>query len=110
MALAFAASIWAVASVSLLAFVVLAVLIDAALQVNQTLSRLVIFGAAAEVRGRVNSIYMSTLFAGGAVGSTLGSVAYRWGGWPLTAGTGTLLAAAVVGLAWHHRTVDQENL
>ena len=95
MAMALLASIWAVAALALVPFVILTVVIDAALQINQTLSRLVIFGAPAEMRGRVNSIYMTTLFTGGAIGSTLGSVTYRVGGWSLTAGLGAALAAGV---------------
>ncbi len=99
MALALGGTIWAVAGTALVPFAILAVLIDGALQINQTLGRLVIFGAEPDVRGRVNSIYMSCLFAGGAIGSTLGTATYRWGGWSLTAGIAAGLAAVVVGLS-----------
>ena len=107
MAIALATTIWAVASGALVAFVVLAVLVDAALQVNQTLGRLVIYGVSAEIRGRVNSIYMCSLFVGGAVGSTMASVTYRWGGWSLTAGLGAALAATVFVFAWRDRPATE---
>lgn len=102
-ALAFVGTIGAVAALSFAAFLVLTIVIDAGVQINQTLGRMVVFGAAADIRGRVNSIYMTTLFAGGAIGSTLGSVTYSAGGWPLTAGVAAALCASVAVLATLHR-------
>lgn len=60
---------------------------------------MVVFGTAAEIRGRVNGIYMTTLYAGGAIGSTLGSATYGAGGWTLTAGVAAALSAGVAPLA-----------
>lgn len=101
-ALAFLGTIGAVAALSFVAFLLLTIAIDAGVQINQTLGRMVVFGVAADIRGRINSLYMTTLFAGGAIGSTLGSVTYSAGGWPLTAGVAALLCAGVALLAVLH--------
>ena len=98
-ALAFLGTIGAVATLSFAAFLLLTIAIDAGVQVNQTLGRMVVFAAPADIRGRVNSIYMTALYAGGALGSTLGSLAYGAGGWPLTAGIAAALSAGVALLA-----------
>ena len=34
---------------------------------------------------------MTTAFFGGAIGSTLATASYHWGGWSATAGAGTLI-------------------
>ncbi|HEY4253433.1 MAG TPA: MFS transporter [Roseomonas sp.] len=96
--LAFLATGWAVAAGSLAALVVFAVLIDAAIQTNQVVSRRTIFAVPAAVRGRVNAIYMTIQFAGGALGSVLGTVSYHAGGWSLTAAVGVAASLALLGL------------
>ena len=67
-----------------LLLVVLAIIIDAAVQANQVVSQRIIFSVAAEVRGRVNALYMTITFIGGALGSLLGTVTYFRGGWTAT--------------------------
>jgi hypothetical protein len=39
---------------------------------------------------------MTCLFAGGAVGSVLGTITYHWGGWAATASAGGLVGALVL--------------
>jgi predicted MFS family arabinose efflux permease len=90
----FLASIWAVPADMLIAMVVIAVVIDAAVQFNQITSQRILFVLPAEQRGRVNALYMTITFFGGAIGSTLATTTYHWGGWTATAGT-----AAALGLA-----------
>lgn len=90
----FLGSIWAVPVGSLIAMVVIAVVIDAAVQFNQITSQRILFVLPAEQRGRVNALYMTITFFGGAIGSTLATTTYHWGGWTATAGT-----AAALGLA-----------
>jgi len=60
-------------------------------QGNQIVSQRIIFAIAPEKRGRLNAIYMTSAFIGGAIGSTLGTVTYHAGGWSGTAATGGLL-------------------
>jgi predicted MFS family arabinose efflux permease len=79
-ALAFWATIPAVSSYALIAFAVLAVVLDGAVQTNHIASQRIIFAAPAEVRGRVNALYMTCLFIGGAAGSFAATGLYhRWG-------------------------------
>ncbi len=86
LAAGFLLSCWAVPAGALWVMVVLAVLIDGAVQFNQIISQRLLFTLPAEARGRVNAIYMTTTFFGGAIGSTLATASYHWGGWTATAG------------------------
>ena len=90
---AFMATSWAAAALALGVLVVLAIVIDAAVQANQVVSQRIIFTAPAQVRGRVNALYMTINFAGGAIGSILGTVTYYRGGWGTTALVGGLAGA-----------------
>lgn len=75
---------------------VLAVLIDAAVQTNQVLGQRVIFGLRPEARGRINAIYMTAIFIGGALGSTASTGAYHAGGWRAAAWPGTAVGIAML--------------
>ena len=85
LAICFFATGWAASAGVLALLVVLAILIDAAVQLNQVVSQRVIFSLAPHMRGRINAIYMTTAFVGGAVGSTIATASYHWGGWTATA-------------------------
>ncbi|WP_377298072.1 MFS transporter [Rhizobium sp. SGZ-381] len=87
----FAASGYAVAAGALVLLGVCAVLIDAGVQANQIVSQRIIFAIAPEKRGRLNAIYMTSAFIGGAIGSTLGTLTYHAAGWTGTAAFGSLL-------------------
>ncbi|HEY4162633.1 MAG TPA: MFS transporter [Dongiaceae bacterium] len=89
---------WAMVFGSLAGMVVLAVIIDAAVQINQIVGQRIIFAVPSNIRGRVNAIYMTLMFAGGALGSLLGTLTYDHGGWEMTAIVGGLLGAAGLGL------------
>lgn len=91
LSLFFAISGFAVLSGALILLAACAVLIDAAIQGNQIVSQRIIFAIAPEKRGRINAIYMTSAFIGGAIGSTLGTITYHAGGWTGTATLGTLL-------------------
>ena len=70
---------------------------------NLTLGQRAIFVLGAEYRSRLNGIYMSAFFAGGAVGSTLGGLAYALGGWSLASLIGLalpMLALAFFVVGW----------
>jgi len=68
-----------------------AILLNAGVFANQVLGQRTIYALSAEVRGRLNGLYMAIFFAGGAVGSSVGGWAYAAGGWIL---------ALLVGLAF----------
>jgi predicted MFS family arabinose efflux permease len=78
--------------------VVAAVVLDFGVAANMTLGQRAIFGLGAELRSRLNGLYMATFFLGGAVGSALGAWAYAKGGWPLASWIGFALPA--MALAW----------
>lgn len=83
--LSFLAADWVVALGSVLAFAVTAVLIDAAVQLNQISGQRIIFGLDPHARGRINAIYMTIVFVIGALGSLVGTASYEAGGWALAA-------------------------
>ncbi len=97
LALSFFLTPWVVAPAALALLVVLTIGIDAAVQTNHVVSQRLIFAAPANVRGRVNALYMTIVFAGGAVGSMLGTLTYHAGTWTQTAFVaGALGAVALV--------------
>jgi MFS family permease len=88
MTISFIGCLWAAKAAMLPALAICALLIDAAVQTNSVVSRRTVFGTAPAIRGRVNALYMTTQFAGGAAGSIIGTLSYHWGGWTGTAWTG----------------------
>jgi predicted MFS family arabinose efflux permease len=85
---AFAATGWAVAAGFIAVLVLSAILLDAAMQGNQILGQRMIYSLIPEARGRINAVYMTAVFLGGAIGSLLAGVTYFYGGWTATAATG----------------------
>ncbi|QIZ51746.1 MFS transporter [Dickeya zeae] len=81
---------------SLILFAVIAIGIDAAVQLNQITSQKLIFSLDPHARGRINAVYMTSMFMGGAVGSMLGSASYAAGGWYFSAMLGMAIGVAVV--------------
>jgi len=58
------------------------VFMDAAVQASNLLSQSVIYELLPQARSRITAIYMTTMFAGGALGSWAGAHAYESWGWP----------------------------
>lgn len=80
-----------------------AILLDFGMTANLTLGQRAIFVLGAEYRSRLNGLYMSAFFAGGAVGSTLGGLAFALGGWSLASWIGfalPMLALAFFAITW----------
>jgi predicted MFS family arabinose efflux permease len=96
--LAFAVAGWAVAAGALLILAVAAVVLDGAVQLNQVLGQRQIYAVAPEARGRINAVYMTVVFAGGATGSLLASLTFHAGGWTATACTGAAITVAALAL------------
>jgi predicted MFS family arabinose efflux permease len=86
-----------------------AILLDFGMTANLTLGQRAIFVLGAEYRSRLNGLYMSAFFAGGAVGSTLGGLAYALGGWNLASWIGFALpmqAIAFFLIGWIRARAD----
>jgi predicted MFS family arabinose efflux permease len=94
----FALAGWAGAALVLVALVIAGVTLDSATQFIQILNQRTIYSLAPEARGRINSAYMTIAFTSGAVGSTLGSLTFAYGGWPLTCCAGALMGLVVLTL------------
>ncbi|HWW06379.1 MFS transporter [Collimonas sp.] len=71
--------------------VVAGILLDFGVTTNLVLGQRAIFVLGAEYRSRLNGLYMATFFAGGALGSALGGLAFAHGGWLLASWLGFAL-------------------
>ncbi|AHZ85430.1 MFS transporter [Bdellovibrio bacteriovorus] len=78
---------------ALAALVISAILLDAGITANLVMGQRAIFSLKAEYRSRLNGLFITTIFVGGAIGSTLGAWAYARGGWELTSWVGFLMPA-----------------
>lgn len=87
-----------VAAGLVIAFVLTALLLDAAVQLNQITSQKIIFEISEEARSRINSIYLTTMFVIGASGSLIGSASFEYGGWVLTTGIGAAIGIVSLGV------------
>ena len=70
-----------------------AVLLDIAMTAHQVLSQREIYQLRPDARARVNTVYMGTVFAGGALGSALAGVLHSHSGWNGTATAGIALTS-----------------
>lgn len=66
---------------SLAMFVIAGIALDFAVSANLVLGQRVIFALAPEIRGRLNGLYMTTFFCGGAIGSAFGGWLFAHHGW-----------------------------
>ncbi|TFF18731.1 MFS transporter [Jiella endophytica] len=66
---------------SLAALVFAAVVVDLGVQANLVFGQREIFRLAPDIRNRLNAVYMTTFFIGGALGSALASPVLEVGGW-----------------------------
>lgn len=79
---------------SLCLLVVAGIVLDFGVTTNLVLGQRAIFVLGAEYRSRLNGLYMATFFAGGAIGSALGGLAFAHGGWVLASWLGFSLPVA----------------
>lgn len=70
------------------------VLLDLAVQCHQVMSQQVIYALRPDARARINTVYMSTVFVGGAISSALAGVLHDAHGW-----VGVTVLGAVLPLA-----------
>jgi len=92
LAASFAVSFWA--SRSLPGLAIAAILLDAGMQSNHLTNQTVIFGLTPALRNRINAVYMVVFFVGGAVGTTVGSLAWEVARWKGVCFAGALFSLA----------------
>jgi predicted MFS family arabinose efflux permease len=87
LAMAFAViGFWPVAiapSLGVLGLVLTGVLLDFCVQMNMVLGQRTIYALDPNSRGRINALYMTSIFIGGSIGSLVASPLYTHGGWTL---------------------------
>ena len=86
-------------TLALALLVVAAILLDFGVTATLVLGQREIFAIGGEIRGRLNGIYMTTWYIGGAIGSAAGGWSYAHGGWLLASSIG--LALSVAGLLYY---------
>ena len=85
---------------SSIGLIVVGVLVlDVGVQGAHILNQSTIYELAPSARSRINAVYMTTYFLGGAAGSAAGAAAYEQGGWAWTCVLGAALGALAVALA-----------
>jgi predicted MFS family arabinose efflux permease len=82
----------------LVILVIAANTLDFGVSTGLVLGQRVIFSLPAEHRSRLNGLFLTAIFTGGAVGSAAGGWAFAHGGWALVSWVG--LAFPVAALAW----------
>lgn len=85
-------------TLSLVLLTVAAILLDFGVSMNLVLGQRAIYALGADLRSRLNGLFMATFFIGGAIGSALGGWIFAHGGWPATAWAG--LALPVLAFAY----------
>jgi MFS family permease len=82
---------WSGAAHALIALAIAAIVLDAGTQFNQVIGQRVLYSILPDARGRINASYMTCVFIGGAIGSSLAGWTFGHGGWWTTALTGAAL-------------------
>jgi predicted MFS family arabinose efflux permease len=76
---------------ALILLILAAIMLDAAVSGNLVLGQRAIYSLGSEARGRLNGLFMSIFFIGGAIGSSLGGWSYAHGGWGSTSLIGVVM-------------------
>ncbi|MCD9025037.1 MFS transporter [Cohnella silvisoli] len=78
-------------TVALVLLFLSAITLDMAVSGNLVIGQRAIYSLGSETRGRLNGLFMSIFFIGGAIGSSVGGWSYALGGWNLTSLIGVVL-------------------
>jgi predicted MFS family arabinose efflux permease len=73
-----------------------AVLLDFGVSMTLVISQRAIYSLGADLRSRLNGLFMATFFVGGALGSAIGAWAFAEGGWMLASVIGMALSAVAL--------------
>jgi predicted MFS family arabinose efflux permease len=84
---------------SLAAMIAGVVILDIGVQGLHITNQGVIYRGNHDARSRVTTVYLTSYFIGGALGSTLASAAYAWGGWPAVSACGAAFGGLIL-LRW----------
>ncbi|WP_342051506.1 MULTISPECIES: MFS transporter [unclassified Cupriavidus] len=84
-------------AVGLYALALTGIVLDFAVQMNMVLGQRAIYALDPASRGRLNALYMTAIFAGGALGSAVASALYAHAGWHGVVATGSGLALVSLG-------------
>jgi predicted MFS family arabinose efflux permease len=76
---------------SVIGLAVTGVVLDFCVQMNMVLGQRAVYALDAHSRGRLNALYMTSIFIGGAVGSSIASAVYEHAGWLGIVGVGSAL-------------------
>lgn len=85
-------------TIALLLLGVAAVLLDFGVAMTLVIGQRAIYSLGAELRSRLNGLFMATFFVGGALGSAVGAWAFAEAGWLLASSIG--LALPIIALAY----------
>jgi predicted MFS family arabinose efflux permease len=66
---------------SVIGLAVTGVVLDFCVQMNMVLGQRAVYALDAKSRSRLNALYMTSIFIGGAFGSSVASAVYEHGGW-----------------------------
>ncbi|WP_186399326.1 MFS transporter [Stappia sp. P2PMeth1] len=91
---------------SLLGLVVGILVLDLAVQSSQVANQARVYALDPTARSRLNTVFMATMLAGGAVGAGIGGAAYAAWGWTGTCAFGAVSAALALLLSRQSRVVD----
>ncbi len=80
--------------VSLIALAVGVLLIDIGINTALIANQTRVYALAPGARGRINTVFFTAIFAGGALGASAGTRAFAAGGWPALCAVGGAFAAA----------------
>ncbi|PZR24825.1 MAG: MFS transporter [Citrobacter freundii] len=73
--------------------VISVIILDIGMQVTHISNQSRIFALLPEARSRINTVYMTSAFIGGSIGSVAGSMAWTAGGWMAVCGTALVFVA-----------------
>lgn len=89
---------------SLVALVIGVIVLDFGIQSALISNQHIIYALDADARSRLNTVFMTGMFLGGAAGSALATLAWGEGGWPLLTALGAALGLAAFTVKFfHHR-------
>jgi len=86
------------------------VALDFAVQMNMVLGQRAVYALAANSRGRLNALYVTSIFIGGAVGSSVASPLYEYGKWIAVAVVGSALSLTALMIFWVVSHRAKQNL
>lgn len=90
---------------SIIALIIGVIILDFGIQSALVSNQHIIYALDPEARSRLNTIFMTGMFLGGASGSALATVAWGYGTWPAVSALGALFAIVALGV----RVLDKRS-